>query len=263
VDDFAVHAHGVTVQARGRAATIDEHGIALIGADGLWSAVRAKLGDRRPPRFRSRTAWRALVPADRVPPQAREAATVLWLGPDAHLVHYPVQGGRMINLVAIVGDDRRISGWSAAGRRADLVARFRGWHKEARTLIETPESWLKWSLYDRPHPRPWGEGPVTLLGDAAHAMLPFLAQGGAMAIEDAAVLASCLARHSENPAVALRLYEGLRRRRTARAQRAARTNGRVYHLKGPAALARDLALIAMGGSRLLGRYDWLYDWPLR
>ena len=91
-------------------------------------------------------------------------------------------------------------------------------------------------------------------------MLPFLAQGGAMAIEDAAVLAGCLARHSENPAVGLRLYEGLRRRRAARAQRHARRNGRVYHLKGPAAFARDLALKIMGGNRLLRRYDWLYDW---
>lgn len=263
VDDFAVHAHGITVQARGRSATIDEHGIALIGADGLWSAVRGRLGDRAPPRFRRRTAWRALVPAERVAPPWREAATVLWLGPDAHFVHYPVQGGRMINLVAIVRDEQRTSGWSAAGRRADLVARFAGWHKDARALIETPESWHKWSLYDRPHPRPWGSGPVTLLGDAAHAMLPFLAQGGAMAIEDAAVLAACLARQSDDPAAALRVYEGLRWRRTARAQRHARTNGMVYHLKGPAAFARNLALAAMGGHRLLGRYDWLYDWRPR
>jgi salicylate hydroxylase len=222
--------------------------------------MRGKLGDRRPPQFRNRTAWRALIAADRVLPQAREAATVLWLGPDAHLVHYPVKGGQMINLVAIVSDDRRIAGWSAAGRRADLVARFSGWHEDARALIAAPQTWLRWSLYDRPHPRPWGVGPVTLLGDAAHAMLPFLAQGGAMAIEDAAVLAGCLARHSETPAAGLRLYEGLRRGRTARAQRHARRNGRVYHLKGPAAFARDLALAVLGGSRLLGRYDWLYDW---
>jgi salicylate hydroxylase len=263
VDDFAVHAHGITVQARGRIATIDEHGIALIGADGLWSAVRGRLGDHALPRFRRRTAWRALVPAERVAPPWREAATVLWLGADAHLVHYPVRGGAMINLVAIVRDEQRTSGWSAAGRRADLVARFAGWHKDARALIETPEGWQKWSLYDRLHARPWGSGPVTLLGDAAHAMLPFLAQGGAMAIEDAAVLAACLARQSDDPAAALRVYEGLRRRRTARAQRHARTNGMVYHLKGPAAFARNLALAAMGGHRLLGRYDWLYDWRPR
>jgi salicylate hydroxylase len=259
VEDYAVHAHGITVQARGGFASIDEHGIALVGADGLWSTLRVKLGDRTLPRFRSRTAWRALVPADRVPPHAREGATALWLGPNAHLVHYPVKAGTMINLVAIVADDRRVKGWSADGRRADLVARFSGWHKDARALIAAAPMWQRWSLYDRPLPHPWGVGPVTLLGDAAHPMLPFLAQGGAMAIEDAAVLAACLARQEE-PAVGLRLYEGLRRRRVARAQRHGRRNGRAYHLKGPAAFARDLALKVMGGNRLLRRYDWLYDW---
>src|SRR5262249_56481350 len=106
--------------------SIDVHGIALIGADGLWSGLRRKLGDRASPRFRERTAWRALVSADRVPPPAREAATVLWLGPDAHLVHYPVKGGAMINLVAIIADARGGKGWSADGRRADLLPRFSG-----------------------------------------------------------------------------------------------------------------------------------------
>jgi salicylate hydroxylase len=260
VEDYAVHAHGVTVQSRGRFASSDEHGIALVGADGLWSTVRARLGDRAPPQFRNRTAWRALVPADRVASQAREPATMLWLGPDAHLVHYPVKGGAMINLVAIVSDDRRVKGWSAAGRRADLLGRVRYWHKDAYTLVAAAQSWQRWSLYDRPLPHPWGVGPVTLLGDAAHPMLPFLAQGGAMAIEDAAVLAACVARHSEDPPAGLRLYESLRRGRAARAQRHARRNGRVYHFKGPKAVARDLALKIMGGSRLLHRYDWLYDW---
>src|SRR5215470_13469305 len=171
VEDYAVHANGITVQARGRFASSDEHGIALVGADGLWSTVRARLGDRAPLQFRNRTAWRALVPADRLP-QAREPATVLWLGPDAHLVHYPVKGGAMINLVAIVSDERRLKGWSAAGRRADLVARFSQWHKDARALIAAAKDWQRWSLYDRPPAHPWGVGPVTLLGDAAHPMLP-------------------------------------------------------------------------------------------
>jgi salicylate hydroxylase len=260
VEEYAVHANGITVQARAGAASFDEHGIALIGADGLWSTLRGKLGDRAPPQFRNRTAWRALVLAERAPAYARESATALWLGRDAHIVHYPVKGGAMINLVAIVSDDRRVKGWSAEGRRADLVRRFAGWHKDARALVAAPQTWQRWSLYDRPLPHPWGAGPVTLLGDAAHPMLPFLAQGGAMAIEDAAVLAACLARHSEDPAIALRLYEGLRRRRAARAQHDARRNGRVYHFKGPAAFARDIALKLMGGRRLLRRYDWLYDW---
>ncbi|MBV9426268.1 MAG: FAD-dependent monooxygenase [Bradyrhizobiaceae bacterium] len=260
VEDYAVHAHGLTVQARAGVESFDEHGIALVGADGLWSTLRSKLGDRTPAQFRNRTAWRALVPAERMPAQAREAAIMLWLGPDAHLVHYPVKAGAMVNLVAIVSDERRVKGWSAEGRRSDLLKRFSGWHKDARALIAVPKTWQRWSLYERPLPHPWGAGPVTLLGDAAHPMLPFLAQGGAMAIEDAAVLAACLARHSEDPAVGLRLYEGLRRRRSQQTQKHARRNGRVYHLKRSAALVRDLGLKIMGGNRLLRRYDWLYDW---
>ena len=263
VEDYAVHGNGITVVARGRAGTIEEHGVALVGADGLWSTMRAKLGDRRPPRFRHRTAWRALIDAERVAPALRGPATFLWLGADAHLVHYPVKAGRQINVVAIVRDSRPMRGWSSLGARADLLARFSGWHDTARALLAVPENWLTWSLNDRPSLRHWGSGPVTLLGDAAHPMLPFLAQGGAMAIEDAAVLAACLARDSDDPASALRAYEGLRRGRTARVQRAARTNGIVYHLGGVGAGARNLALAVRGGEALLARYDWLYDWRAR
>jgi len=263
VEDFAVHANGITVMARSGSGLIDEHGIALVGADGLWSGVRVKLGDRRRPRFRQRTAWRALLPAEKVAAELRESSTFLWLGADAHLVHYPLKGGAMINLVAIVHDDHPARGWSAAGKRSELLRRFAKWHPRARALVAAPPNWQKWSLYDRPLPRPWSRGPVTLLGDAAHPMLPFLAQGGAMAIEDAAVLASCLARASYNPEAALRTYEGIRRGRSARVQREARRNGLAYHLNAPLAFARNLGLAALGGTRLLHRYDWLYDWRVR
>jgi 2-polyprenyl-6-methoxyphenol hydroxylase-like FAD-dependent oxidoreductase len=132
VEDYAVHAHGITVQARGGFAAVDEHGIALIGADGLWSTVRGKLGDRAPRRFRDRTAWRALIPADRLPPQAREAATALWLGPDAHLVHYPVSGGAPICSRAFPAGTRMCARSSprrrrgSAGRSTIGCCRIRG-----------------------------------------------------------------------------------------------------------------------------------------
>jgi salicylate hydroxylase len=141
-----------------------------------------------------------------------------------------------------------------------LLPRFARWAPAARDLLALPERWLRWALHDLPAPRRWGEGAVTLLGDAAHPMLPFLAQGAAMAIEDAYVLAECLGSSAGEPENALRRYEQTRARRVARAQRDAARNSGFYHLKGPAALARNLALRALGGQKLRRRYDWLYDW---
>ena len=210
--------------------------------------------------FCGRTAWRAIIPANRTLPDPLGPATYLWLGPEGHLVHYPVKSGQAINIVAIVRDDWRDPGWHARGARTEILERFSGWAWGARALLAVPDVWFKWALFERPVLHRWSSGPVTLLGDAAHPMLPFLAQGGAMAIEDAAVLADCLGRGPDEPALAFATYEGLRRSRTQRVQRASRGNGRIYHLRGLAARARDLALHRIGGERLLTRYDWLYDW---
>ena len=234
----------------------------MIGADGLWSSIRSRLRRGDEPRFANRTAWRAVVSADSVAAEFRTSTVRLWLGRNAHLVHYPVKGGAMINLVAIVGDRSGQPGWSVPGRRDDLLARYPAsdWSAAARALLAIPEQWLKWSLYDRPPIRRWGQGPVTLLGDAAHPMLPFLAQGAAMAIEDASLLAPRMAKSPDDPAAAMRSYENARRARTARVQRAARSNRRIYHLWGPEAFARDTVMRLIGGTALLARYDWLYDW---
>ena len=258
VEDVAIHQHGVTVQLRTAEGLRDEQGMALIGADGLWSTLRPRLGDQRPPRFAQRTAWRAVVPADRLA-ELREPITGLWLGRDAHLVHYPVKAGREINIVAIVSDDWHQMGWTARGKPVELSKRFETFAPAPRALIALPDSWQKWALFDRAPQRIRAQGPVTLLGDAAHPMLPFLAQGGAMAIEDAAVLAQCLARE-EDIVHALRGYEHARYPRVARVQREARRNSWRYHLAGPLRFARDAALAALGPKRLLRRYDWLYGW---
>lgn len=261
-EDFVVHAHGVSVACReASSSTADEQGIALIGADGLWSGLRARLGHRARPQFQQRTAWRTLLPADKVEPEFRSDDVQLWLGKDAHLVHYPVKGGKLINVVAIVTDQWSEPGWSAEGDVVELLDHFSRWTwaDPVREFLAVPERWLKWALYDLPPIRQWGDGPVTLLGDAAHPMLPFLAQGAAMAIEDAAVLADRLARAPDDPAHAMRRYERARRRRTARVQRAARSNGRTYHLAGAEALARNLFL-RMAGGLVLRRYNWLYAW---
>jgi salicylate hydroxylase len=254
-ENFAAHVKGVSVQARSDQQVTDERGIALIGADGIWSSVSATLGRQRPPRFSHRTAWRALVPADAVPAEFRAPLVHLWLGLDAHLVHYPVKGGRLINIVGIVHDEWNQTGWSALGDRAEILRHFArfSWAEKARALIAVPERWLKWALYERKAPFRGGIGPVTLIGDAAHPMLPFLAQGAGMAIEDAAVLADCLGRYLDDPADALRAYEGARCPRTERAQRVSAKQGRIYGLTGPEALIRNMVMRAMG-------YNWLYTW---
>lgn len=261
VEDFVEHANGLTIACRHGTATADETGIALIGADGLWSDIRACL-NHPAPEFQQRTAWRALIPADAVADEFRSTEVQLWLGRNAHLVHYPVRSGSLINVVAIVNDTWSEQGWNADGRREELLAHYSpwSWAQPVREFLEVPGRWSKWALFDLAPLHGWGRGPVTLLGDAAHPMLPFLAQGAAMAIEDAAILADRMAQQPDDPAAAMRGYERARRRRTARVQSAARRNGRVYHLGAGEAVARNLVLRLLGGKMLLRRYNWLYDW---
>lgn len=261
VEDFAAHSKGVTVQTRKQGMIAEERGSALIGADGLWSSVRARMRREQPPIFGHRTAWRALVPAADVAPQWREPLVHLWLGRETHIVHYPVKAGALINIVAIAEDEWQAQTWNAASDRTEVLRRFSRWDwaDPARELLCVPEQWHKWALHDRVGAHR-GKGPVTLLGDASHPMLPFLAQGAGLAIEDAAVLASHLSQQPDRPTKALRNYEKARRKRTGRVQKAARKQGRLYSRFGPEGVIRNLAMRWMGGERLLRRYDWLYDW---
>ncbi|MDP3544719.1 MAG: FAD-dependent monooxygenase, partial [Phreatobacter sp.] len=166
---------------------------AVIGADGIRSVVRSALGESEMPVFRQRVAWRATLPMAAVPAALRGDRVGLWLGPDAHLVHYPLRGGADFNVVVLLGEPQPVEGWRAPGDPAYLHRRLAGWSRLPRDLIGLVEAWQCWSLADRATWFGPGNGAVTLLGDAAHAMLPFAAQGGAMAIEDAAVLARACA----------------------------------------------------------------------
>jgi salicylate hydroxylase len=259
VDGFSALASGIAVQAEWGEESESIHARALIGADGLRSAVRGVLHPTVRPSFRHRAAWRATLPAAALPARLADPVTRLWLGPGAHLVSYPVKAGTAINLVAVTPDERQVHGWGLAAAPSELLAHYAGWSADALTLLRAPESWLRWALFDLDPLPAWGAGPVTLLGDAAHAMPPFLAQGAAQAIEDAVVLANCLKGAGDIPA-ALRRYEALRRPRTARVQTAARGMDRIYHLSGPARLARDLVMRARSGDAVLERYRWIYEW---
>jgi salicylate hydroxylase len=269
VDDFTIGQDGVraAVLHRRRGMTATDHGGALlVGADGLWSRVRALLGDAAAPRFVGRGAFRAIVPAALLPAGDCEPIISVWLGPGGHVVHYPVRAGAAVNIVAVCGgwqsENWQKETWSTGATRDEVLERFpaAAWAPALRALLAAPERWQKWALYDRAPLRSWGRGPVTLLGDAAHPMLPFLAQGAAMAIEDSAVLTRELSRAPDDRVAALRRYEAARHPRTARIQRAARHNDFHYHLHQPAALVRNAALRTLGGRRLLAQYDWIYRW---
>ncbi len=265
-EDVASHAKGLTVIQRRGNARQPELAVALIGADGIWSAVRNHLFPEVQPQFSGLIAWRGTLDATTLPREYTAPRVQLWMGPNAHLVAYPISGAKQINVVAIVPGTWNRPGWSAQGDANEIKSAFASqrWPATARMLIGAVDEWRRWALFTLPDLGEWSSGAVALLGDAAHAMLPFAAQGAGMAIEDAAVLAGCLSQSTgDNIAgvpAALKRYGRLRRGRVLRVQRAARQQGRIYHLTGPLALARDLAIKAMGPQRMLARQDWIYDW---
>lgn len=237
----------------------------LVGADGLRSVVREALFGPAAPRFTGNVAWRGLIPAERLADTGIRPVAALWMGPGAHFVHYFVRGGTLVNFVGVVeADDWREESWSSRGEAADLRRNFAGWHPTVRRIVEAaPEdACFRWALFDRdPLPR-WSRGATTLLGDACHPTLPFMAQGACMAIEDAAVLAACLSgRAARDVPAALKRYEALRRPRTAGIQAGSRRNATIYHLRPPLSWARNRGMkagLGMGAAMDgLYRYDAL------
>ena len=251
----------VCVRVTGPAGDALHRGFALVGADGIHSTVREQLFGAQPPAFTGNVAWRALVPAERLPDGLIAPVAAVWWGPRRHFVHYPVRRRNLVNCVCVVEKTGwEVESWTQRGDWDELKADFAGWHANVQVLIDHMDrhSLYKWALFDRPPAARWSQGAVTLLGDACHPMLPFMAQGAAMAIEDAAVLASCLGLH-EPVASRLRRYEGLRLRRTAMMHRHARRNAKLFHLSGPAAWLPNRGS-ELAGKRVLDgvfRYDAL------
>jgi len=229
----------------------------IVGADGVWSTVRQQLGDRRPPAYRGYIAWRSTFERSAAPAELAGDETGLWLGSQGHVVHYPIAGGRLVNVVAIERNPAPVEGWAAPGRREDLLARYASAAPALRELLAQPQEWLRWSLFDHPTER-LAKGRIALLGDAAHPVLPFLAQGAAMAIEEAATLASLLRETPTDIPQALSNYEKQRLGRATRVQKEARTNGRIYHAGSLIAFGRDRVMRHLGPEGMTKRFDWLY-----
>lgn len=231
----------------------------VVAADGIRSAARRSLGDARDPVASGFVAYRATVPRADAPSGLGGGEGGLWLGPGRHVVHYPIAGGRLLNLVAVERRAERLDEWSAPVGAGRVAASFSGAAPLLRELLAAPSEWSAWSLDDLPAKR-MASGRVALLGDAAHPALPFLAQGGAMAIEDSAALAAVLARSGDDVPGALRSYERARLPHVRRIQDAARRNARAYHAAGLVALARNLVMRRLGPEGMSERYAWIYGW---
>lgn len=238
-------------------------GQALIGCDGLWSVVRQHLLHDGPPRATGHLAYRALLPTSTAPREVDAGDVTVWLGPRLHVVCYPVRGGQWLNLVAVVhgqisGADQQ-QGWTHTADVPTLLAALPGAHSGLRGLVQAAPGWTRWVLHDRPpllSAAPYAQGRIALLGDAAHPMRPYLAQGAAMALEDAAELVRCFTALPNDVPQALQHYAAARWQRNARVQQKAQRNGRIFHAQGLLKQARDLAM-RLTGEALLDT-PWLY-----
>ncbi|MBK1658807.1 3-hydroxybenzoate 6-monooxygenase [Paracraurococcus ruber] len=255
---FIEDAQGVTVRLEDGDCI---RGSALVGADGLWSRTRqVVVGDGRPV-VSGHIAYRAVVPMDSLPEAVRENRVTLWAGPRLHLVHYPLRRGEVMNLVAVFHSDHYAEGWDQAGDPKLLWRHFDATRPEVRDLLSRIETWRYWVLCDREPRRGWTRGRVTLLGDAAHPMLQYLAQGANMALEDAVCLADQLRVHAGDVAAAFAAYEALRVLRTGRVQTMARVFGEIYHAGGVRAELRDAWLAGRDPEAAREGMAWLYDRP--
>ena len=252
---FTQTANGVTLELERGTAT----GEALIGADGVHSRVRQGLFGADKPSFTGVIAWRGIVPMEKLPRHMARRVGSNWVGPGGHIVHYPLRAGRLMNFVgALERSDWKIESWSSRGTREELAADFRGWHEDIQSFIAQIDTPYKWALMVRAPLERWTVGRVTLLGDAAHSMLPFLAQGAIMAIEDGYVLARCLAQF--DPPTALQRYERARIDRTRRTVEGSAANIQRFHnpaLADPVE-GRNFIEREWASQRIADRYEWLF-----
>lgn len=256
VSELTENADQVTVtDAQGNRHTAD----AVIGCDGVKSVIREKLiGDQ--PRVSGHVVYRAVVPAEDMPEDLRWNAPAIWVGPDCHLVHYPLRGGKQFNLV-VTFHSREPETWGVReGSRDEVLTYFTEICDRPRRLLDRPTSWKRWSTADRDPVESWTRGRSTLLGDAAHPMLQYLAQGACMALEDAVTLGEAVEHCEFDLAAAFKLYENSRITRTARVVLSAREMGRIYHAQGVERLVRNSLWKGRKPEQFYDALDWLYGW---
>src|SRR5688500_4679297 len=254
---FTEDADGVSLQLENRQA----RGDVLVGADGVHSTIRRALFGADQPQFTGIVAWRGIVPMDRLPGHMARMVGSNWVGPGGHVVHYPLRAGTLMNFVgALDRDDWRVESWSARGTTEELAADFRGWHDDVHALIRNIPVPYKWALMVRPPMQRWSVGRVTLLGDACHSMLPFLAQGAVMAIEDGYVRGRALSEGRGDVPSRLRRYESARRERANRAVEGSASNVQRFHNRALAdpREARQYVDREWAGQRVAERYEWLF-----
>ena len=258
VDGFQDHGDHVTVTLKD-----DEQvkGRALVGCDGMWSTIRERIVGDGKPRVSGHIAYRAVLKREEVPEDLWRPDVVLWAGPRTHFVHYPLRKGELYNLVAVFHSDRYEEGWNEVGSADLLWQHFKGQRPEVLRMLERIETWRMWVLCDREPVKNWSKGRVTLLGDAAHPMLQYLAQGACMATEDAVMLAEKVAASPHDLPTAFKAYEQARYLRTGRVQIMARVYGDFYHARGVTAELRDMALAGRTSQQAYEGIAWLYDGP--
>ena len=236
-------------------------GTALLGCDGLWSIVREHIVGDGKPRVSGHVTYRAVLPTSEMPEDLRLWSMVIWAGEKTHLVQYPMRGGELFNLVAVFHSDKFAEGWDAYGDPTELHERFAKTCAPVRTMLGKINSWRMWVLCDRAPIRDWSKGRMTLLGDAAHPMLQYLAQGANMAIEDAVCLAHKVELSKGDYASAFLAYQQERYLRTARVQLTARLYGEAYHAAGATRDLRNAVLGARTQEQAFESMAWLYDPP--
>ena len=235
----------------------------IVGADGIHSVVRKSLFGPDAPRFTGCICWRGMATASAVPREIAIAEGAMWMGPHGHVVHYPVRRGELINIVAHFDSDSWTEeSWTRECDVSELMTTYAGWHPDLLRLYTYSARWYKWALYDRNPVERWSKGRVTLLGDSAHAMLPYLGQGAAMAIEDACVLSAAIARNANDLDKALLAYERVRVPRARAAVLGSRERARENHLASPwARLKRDVKF-RFGRDKTVFQTAWLYGYDV-
>jgi len=227
----------------------------------MWSVIRERIVGDGKPRVSGHIAYRAVLKRSEVPADLWRPDVVLWAGPRSHFVHYPLRRGELYNLVAVFHSDHYAEGWNEEGSADLLWQHFKGQRPEVLRMLERIETWRMWVLCDREPVKNWSRGHVTLLGDAAHPMLQYLAQGACMAVEDAVVLAEKAAASPNDLPAAFKAYEQDRYLRTGRVQIMARVYGDFYHARGVTAELRDLALAGRTPQQSYDGIAWLYGGP--